>query len=252
MAMRSVPGYASCLTRITLEVAVPLEVRQLAAVVLRQFIRIHWSESADSFTEPAPSENEKAAVRAVLTNGLSDETPRIRTAVSMVIASIAAFDWPDAWPNLMSELVRPLEDAARSPVADPAAAATVAGVLRCLELCSSELQVPPPLPMLAVTRATCCCAARVLHAVSAVPVVYYREPHHPSAILLIAHHGLPPHRPHSAIRLGRRRSSCRKRCRSCCRCCSESSLRSRRTRHASARALYASLRACWTGSRCSR
>ena len=66
---------------------------------------------------------------------------RIRTAVGMVVASIAQCDWPDEWPELMRDLITPLE-AALAPNAGGAAttsAATVGSVLRCLELCASEL-----------------------------------------------------------------------------------------------------------------
>ncbi|KAL1522035.1 hypothetical protein AB1Y20_021680 [Prymnesium parvum] len=128
------PGYASSLTHILLEQHAALDVRQLAAVVLRRFVAARWSEGTP------PPEEEKAAIRTALPGGLSDPVPRIRTAVSMVIAAIAQFDWPDAWPSLLPSLVLPLEEAARRQDADAASSHTVAGVLRCLDLCAAELQ----------------------------------------------------------------------------------------------------------------
>ena len=58
----------------------------------------------------------------------------------MVVAAIAAHDFPDEWPSLMGELLQPLEAAAAGAAAGAAPADdSVAGVLRCLELCVGEL-----------------------------------------------------------------------------------------------------------------
>lgn len=148
VARAAFPGYGSCLTRIILEQNGAIEVRQLAAVLLRQFICAKWNENAEGFTEPGPSSAEKASIRAVLVEGLSDRTSRMRTAVSAVIASIAQFDWPDAWPTLMDELIVPLGKAIRDPSVDDGSADAVAGVLRCMEMCASDLEEEQLLPAL--------------------------------------------------------------------------------------------------------
>ena len=97
--------------------------RQLAAVVLKHFVHADW---------PRLAEAEKACVRAALPAGLRDGHGRIRTAVSVVIAAVARTDWPEAWPTLLADLTLPLEEAG-------AATDTVAGALRCLEICAAEL-----------------------------------------------------------------------------------------------------------------
>ena len=97
--------------------------RQLAAVVLKHFVHADWLRLAEA---------EKACVRAALPAGLRDGHGRIRTAVSVVIAAVARTDWPDAWPTLLADLTLPLEEAG-------AATDTVAGALRCLEICAAEL-----------------------------------------------------------------------------------------------------------------
>ena len=165
--LKSLPGFAIALCRLTLDqIANPSEVRQLAAVLLKQFVKRHWDTDADDGggwadagdedgTAPnageAPEivicEEEKAAVRAALPSGLTDPSTRIRTALSMAIASIAECDWPERWPSLMRELIAPLQaSTAESAGGRGAAAASstpsaaVAGSLRCLELCAAELQ----------------------------------------------------------------------------------------------------------------
>ena len=90
-------------------------------------------------------DEEKAAVRAALPSGLTDPAPRIRTAVSMAIASVAQWDWPDEWPDLMRHLIGPLEASCSSSSSSSSSSSAdesvaVAGVLRCLELCAPELQ----------------------------------------------------------------------------------------------------------------
>ena len=121
--LRSQPGFAACLVRLTLDPSGSVEVRQLAAVVLKHFVHADW---------PRLAEAEKACVRAALPAGLRDGHGRIRTAVSVVIAAVARTDWPDAWPTLLADLTLPLEEAG-------AATDTVAGALRCLEICAAEL-----------------------------------------------------------------------------------------------------------------
>jgi len=90
---------------------------------------------------PRLPEEEKVGVRAVLPAGLRDGHARIRTAVSVVIAGIAKTDWPDAWPSLLADLMLPLEESPHAPHGAASQTDTVAGVLRCLEICAAELAV---------------------------------------------------------------------------------------------------------------
>ena len=150
--LKVVPGFACALCFLVLDASGALELRQLAALVLKQFVRVHWSnddeadESGDTLTARVTIlEGEKATVRAALPSGLRDPVPRIRTAVSMTIAGIAQWDWPESWPTLMRELLAPLEAATSTTAAGVSLLsaeehAAVAGVLRCLELCAAELQ----------------------------------------------------------------------------------------------------------------
>jgi hypothetical protein len=138
--MASTAGFASVLVHIacTEGLAAP-EVRQLAAVVLKHHVRAHWCEEADAFISPSIAEDEKTAVRASLPTGLRDTSPRIRTAVSAVIACIVTWDWPDQWPELLDKLLRPLEEAIGAAPHRTADADAMSGSLRCLELCACDI-----------------------------------------------------------------------------------------------------------------
>lgn len=141
--MASHQGFAAVLVHIacTEGLAAP-EVRQLAAVVLKHHVRAHWCEEAEAFTSPCICDGEKAALRAALPTGLRDVSPLIRTAISAAIACIATWDWPDQWPELLDQLLRPLEDAVRAAGAAcnwTADADAMSGSLRCLELCAGDL-----------------------------------------------------------------------------------------------------------------
>ena len=99
------PGYGPVLARISLQTSLPFGIRQLAAVVLKHYVKFHWEEDGKHFRGPQASDEDKAAIRHALPQGLSDDIPKIRTAVGMAIASIAKWDWPEKWPELLPGLV---------------------------------------------------------------------------------------------------------------------------------------------------
>lgn len=67
----------------------PVGMRQMAAVVLKQHVKEHWTTEAKYFREPAVGDAEKAAVRAALLPGLADSSSLLRTAVGLAISAIA-------------------------------------------------------------------------------------------------------------------------------------------------------------------
>ena len=84
----------------------PLGVRQLAAVLLRQHIKNHWSLDGGMQGAIIVSDGEKAQVRAALPAGLADPNSRIQTAVGMAIAEVAKWDSSGQWPELIPGLVQ--------------------------------------------------------------------------------------------------------------------------------------------------
>lgn len=49
---------------------------------------------------------QQAAIRQHLLPCLDDSHGKIRTAVSMAVASIAQYDWPEDWPELLPFLLK--------------------------------------------------------------------------------------------------------------------------------------------------
>ncbi|KAF7136635.1 hypothetical protein RHSIM_Rhsim08G0040600 [Rhododendron simsii] len=115
----------------------------LAAVLLKQFIKKHWEEEEETFEHPVVSSEEKAAIRGLLLLSLDDSHRKICTAVSMAVASIAHYDWPEDWLDLLPLLLKLINDQTSMN--------GVHGALRCLALLSGDLDdtvVPKLVPVL--------------------------------------------------------------------------------------------------------
>jgi hypothetical protein len=123
------PGFGLLLTRVSTAPELHTGTKQLAAVVLKKFVRVsavqgrhdclrgsqgasqeHWAEGEKHFSPPQVSDDEKAAMRDMLPRGLADGESKIRTATSMAVAAVAAFDWPEAWPALTGVLVSAIRE----------------------------------------------------------------------------------------------------------------------------------------------
>lgn len=143
------PGFGPALAGIAVARNLEPGVRQLAAVVLKQFVKEKWQGAEDKGEEDQTasavelSPEDKAAVKRVLPDGLLDPENKVRTAVGMAVAAIAACDWPQDWPALMPFLLGTLTNHS-----DPNA---VAGAVRCLALFCDDIddrQLPSLLPSL--------------------------------------------------------------------------------------------------------
>ncbi|KAM7468419.1 hypothetical protein LguiB_015981 [Lonicera macranthoides] len=139
------PGFGSALSKIAANKELPLGSRQISfsGVLLKQFIKKHWQEDEEAFEHPVVSSDEKATIRRLLLLSLDDSHRKICTAVSMVVASIAHYDWPEDWPDLLPVLIKLIND--------PSNMNAVNGALRCLALLSADLDdtvVPKIVPIL--------------------------------------------------------------------------------------------------------
>ncbi|KAJ7954019.1 Importin 9 [Quillaja saponaria] len=137
------PGFGSALSKVAANRELPLGLRQLAAVLLKQFVKKHWQEGEDSFELPVVSFEEKVVIRSLLLATLDDSHRKICTAISMAVASIAVHDWPECWPDLLPFLLRLINDQSNMN--------GVHGALRCLALLSGDLDdktVPTLIPAL--------------------------------------------------------------------------------------------------------
>ncbi|KAH9707672.1 Importin N-terminal domain-containing protein [Citrus sinensis] len=82
-------------------------------------------------------------IRKLLLSSLDDTHRKICTAISMAVASIAAYDWPEDWPDLLPFLLKLITDQSNMN--------GVHGGLRCLALLSADLDdatVPKLVPVL--------------------------------------------------------------------------------------------------------
>lgn len=82
--------------------------------------------------EPIVSEKEKDAIRQQLPQGLAFADNPSRTAIAMAVASIAHWDFPDLWPNLLQDLLTAL---ARKDEIH-----RVSGALTCVHMIAEEVE----------------------------------------------------------------------------------------------------------------
>ncbi|CAM9001998.1 unnamed protein product [Rhodiola kirilowii] len=137
------PGFGAALAKVAANRELQLDVLYLAAVLLKQFVKKHWKEDDESFEPPLVSRDEKETIRHHLLLSLDDPHRKICTAISMAVGSIASYDWPEEWPDLLPFLLK--------LVSDQSNINGVHGALRCLDLLSADMDdsiVPKLVPML--------------------------------------------------------------------------------------------------------
>ncbi|KAH3759284.1 Importin 9 [Pelomyxa schiedti] len=118
-------GFGVELAVTSLKQDIPVPARQMAAIVLKNYVRQHWDSKSSKFVAPPVESTDKQALREILPFGLGDPESKIRTAVSMVMAQIAQWDWPSEWPTLLSILVEYLRGQSTE---------RVKGAIRCLDM----------------------------------------------------------------------------------------------------------------------
>ncbi|KAL4185570.1 hypothetical protein AMTRI_Chr10g6660 [Amborella trichopoda] len=134
------PGFGVALSKVTVNRDIPLG---LPAVLLKQFVKQHWQEDDPNYIQPVVSPAEKALIRNLLPLALDDPHGKICVAVGMAVASIAQYDWPEQWPELMPFLLKLISDQTNMN--------GVRGSLRCLVVLSGDLDdtvVPTLVPVL--------------------------------------------------------------------------------------------------------
>ncbi|KAK8470696.1 hypothetical protein PHAVU_003G034100 [Phaseolus vulgaris] len=137
------PGFGSALSKVSANKEVTVGLRQLAAVLLKQFVKKHWQEDDDTFEPPVVSSDEKEVIRRMLLLTLDDPHRKICTAIGMAVASIAVHDWPELWPDLLPFLLNLINNQANLNGGH--------GAMRCLVLLSADLDdkmVPTLIPAL--------------------------------------------------------------------------------------------------------
>jgi len=101
--------YGTILTEFIVDPNAPIEIRQLSSVLLKQYVECHWSQlQEEKFKLPEVTEQAKRIIREALPHGLKDDSSKVRSSVAYAMANIAAFDWPEKWPELFSLLIEAL------------------------------------------------------------------------------------------------------------------------------------------------
>ena len=129
-------GFALALVQTILQQEYDVGIRQMAAVLLKQHVKVHWAEESKHFSPPVVADNEKAAIRHSLPQGLTDPQPKLRTGVSMAIAAIAKWDLPDAWPELLNSLMTAVTTKENQILGKQDLQAHVCSVAVCLSQCA--------------------------------------------------------------------------------------------------------------------
>jgi hypothetical protein len=98
-------GFGGALCHVLVNAQLSLDIRQLAGIILKQYIRVHWFRGSEKFTEPVVADAEKSFIRQTILQVLADAHPKLRLAAAMCITSIAYWDWPQQWPGLVEFLL---------------------------------------------------------------------------------------------------------------------------------------------------
>lgn len=102
-------GYGIYLAEITINQNLELAMRQLASVMLKQYVEDCWAvgenENASEGTLLVNQEA-KIAIKTILPQGLYDPNSKIRSVVAYSISNIASYDWPNDWQELFDIIVK--------------------------------------------------------------------------------------------------------------------------------------------------
>uniref|UniRef100_A0A667XWF2 Importin 9 n=2 Tax=Myripristis murdjan TaxID=586833 RepID=A0A667XWF2_9TELE len=96
------------LAELTVDPQGALAIRQLASVILKQYVETHWCSQSEKFRPPETTERAKAAIRELLPGGLREAISKVRSSVAYAVSAIAHWDWPEAWPQLFTLLMEML------------------------------------------------------------------------------------------------------------------------------------------------
>ncbi|XP_052329209.1 importin-9-like isoform X1 [Oncorhynchus keta] len=93
------------LSELTVDTQGALAIRQLASVILKQYVETHWCSLTEKFRPPETTDRAKAAIRELLPGGLREAISKVRSSVAYAVSAIAHWDWPEAWPQLFTLLM---------------------------------------------------------------------------------------------------------------------------------------------------
>ncbi|KFB37528.1 AGAP011156-PA-like protein [Anopheles sinensis] len=114
--------YGVNLAEFTIDQQIHIGLRQLASVMLKQYVDDCWIDGGDDVGEdlaglgnvpPSSSgavllvnDDAKRRIKQILPEGLYDQNSKIRSVVAYCIANIALYDWPGDWQELFDVIVK--------------------------------------------------------------------------------------------------------------------------------------------------
>ncbi len=76
------------LCELTLNPLEPLPQRQMTAVLLKQYVDIHWTPDAEKFVSPEASPAAKETIRRMLPQGLKDSISKVGLELSIILLKL--------------------------------------------------------------------------------------------------------------------------------------------------------------------
>ncbi|KAF8522163.1 ARM repeat-containing protein [Hysterangium stoloniferum] len=100
------PDAGAALASILASSDVNISMRQIShSIILRKYVKEHWSPFFSSFKGAAPAPEVKYTIRTAVFQALSDPSSKVRSAAANVLSLIANCDWPDSYPDLLNNLL---------------------------------------------------------------------------------------------------------------------------------------------------
>jgi hypothetical protein len=107
--LHSVRGAVLLLVQIAVEASVAREIRQAAAVSLKNLVHKYWegAEGADGqWLHVFPDDEKHAARQSALEALLVSQDNSIRQLLAETVSYIARFDFPEQWPSLIDDICK--------------------------------------------------------------------------------------------------------------------------------------------------
>ena len=103
-------GYYSSLQTIFIDTSLPVEVRYMCAIQLKNGIDKYWRKTATN----AISKEEKTLIRSrCLESGINEPDRRLALQNALVIAKVLRFEFPHDWPDAITSVVNLMRSAAQ-------------------------------------------------------------------------------------------------------------------------------------------
>ncbi len=99
-------GFYSSLQSIYVDYTIPVELRYLAILQLKNGIDKYWRKTAPN----AIRKEERESIRShLISSGITEPDPRLALQISVVIGKITRFEYPHDWPDAISSTLRELQ-----------------------------------------------------------------------------------------------------------------------------------------------